>query len=116
MRLNLELRKDGWSFDANYQLAYLNGDGLALGRQLPPGSVRFFGSRLPNDDRRLMNLTHVIDEGSRHAVLHRLDRLWVGYTNEKTVLRFGRQALSWGNGSVLRTNGPRESVRPGRCR
>jgi hypothetical protein len=30
--------------------------------------------------------------------LHRLDRLTVGYTSEKEVIRFGRQALSWGNG------------------
>ncbi|MEL7187899.1 MAG: hypothetical protein AAFN50_15965, partial [Pseudomonadota bacterium] len=25
-------------------------------------------------------------------------RLWAGYASEKTVVRFGRQALSWGNG------------------
>ena len=32
------------------------------------------------------------------ALANRLDRLWVGYTGEKTVVRLGRQALSWGNG------------------
>ncbi len=31
-------------------------------------------------------------------MLHRLDRLWIGYTTDKTVVRFGRQAISWGNG------------------
>jgi hypothetical protein len=45
-----------------------------------------------------MNLTSVIDSGSNSALVHRLDRLWVGYSSEKTVVRFGRQALSWGNG------------------
>ena len=37
LRLNLELRKSGWSFDANYQLAMLAGDSLELVSQLPPG-------------------------------------------------------------------------------
>ncbi len=96
LRLNLELRKDGWSFDANCQFAILNGDSLALTARLPPGN-ELFASGLPNDERRLMNLTDVVDKGSRHAILHRLDRLWVGYANDTTVVRFGRQALSWGN-------------------
>ncbi len=30
--------------------------------------------------------------------MHRLDRLAVGYTGERVVLRIGRQAISWGNG------------------
>jgi hypothetical protein len=43
-------------------------------------------------------MTSVINNGEESALVHRLDRLWVGYSSEKTVLRFGRQALSWGNG------------------
>ena len=82
LRLNLEHRQNGWTFDANYQLAALNGETFVL----------------PNDDRRLFNLTSVIDQGSKSALIHRLDRLWLGYTSEKAVVRFGRQALSWGNG------------------
>jgi hypothetical protein len=97
LRLNLEWRKRGWAVDANYQLIALQGDGLALGSSLPPGSFAF-GNRLPNDDRRWFKLTDVIAESNDSAVLHRLDRLWVGYSSDKTVLRFGRQALSWGNG------------------
>lgn len=97
LRLNFEWRKRGWAFDANYQLIALQSDGLALGSSLPPGTFAF-GSRLPNDDRRWFNLTDVINDSNDSAVLHRLDRLWVGYSSNKTVLRFGRQALSWGNG------------------
>ena len=85
LRLNLNSRRDAWTFDASWQIVGLSADSLPL-------------SGLPNDDRRLFDLTDVISESREDALLHRLDRLWLGYTSEKTVLRFGRQALSWGNG------------------
>ena len=85
LRLTLKIESGGWTFNSAYQLVGLQGDGLKL-------------TGPPNDDRRLMNLTDVISEGSDSAILHRLDRLWVGYTSEKAVVRLGRQALSWGNG------------------
>jgi len=97
LRLNLEWRRDGWAFDAAYQLVALNGDSLNLGSSLPPEAQNLFG-RLPTDERRLFNLTDVINDSGDSVLLHRLDRLWAGYSTEKTVLRFGRQALSWGNG------------------
>ena len=97
LRLLLEWRNNGWAFDAAYQLVGLNGDSIDLGSSLPAGAQAFFG-RLPNDERRLFNLTDVISDSGDSAILHRLDRLWAGYATEKTVLRFGRQALSWGNG------------------
>ncbi len=82
LRLNLEHRSDAWSFAANYQLAALAGEPFVLA----------------TDNRRSLDLTSIIDEGSDSALLHRMDRLWVAYTSEKTVVRLGRQALSWGNG------------------
>jgi len=85
LRLNFKGRSGRWTFDAAYQLIGLHADTLPI-------------TGLPNDDRRLFNLTDVIDDGGDAAILHRLDRLWVGYASEKTVVRFGRQALSWGNG------------------
>ena len=97
LRLNFEWRKDGWAFDAAYQLVGMNGDRVSLGNNLPPAAEAFFGS-LPNDDRRLFDLTDVISQSGDSALLHRLDRLWIGYASEKAVVRFGRQALSWGNG------------------
>ena len=87
LRLNLEWDRGAWSFDANYQLLGLHSDYRIVA--------------LPNDERRLFGLTDVFDDSNDTAVLHRLDRLWVGYTSEKTVLRFGRQALSWGNGLIF---------------
>jgi len=53
---------------------------------------------MPTDERRLFDFTKVISEGSDNAWVHRLDRFWVGFTGDKTVVRVGRQALSWGNG------------------
>lgn len=82
LRLNLEHRRGGWTLDANYQLVAMNGETIVV----------------PDDSRRLFDLTSVIDQGSESALLHRLDRFWVGFASDKTVVRFGRQALSWGNG------------------
>ncbi len=83
-RLNLAAKTSGWSFHADYQLVGIYSELLFLG--------------LPNDDLRLLDLTKVITDGSEHVWLHRLDRLWAGYTGRKVVVRAGRQALSWGNG------------------
>jgi len=82
LRLNLTRRQSGWTFNAAYQLVALHGEAFVL----------------PDDRRRYLDLTSVIQENSKSALVHRLDRLWVGYTSEKAVVRFGRQALSWGNG------------------
>ena len=96
-RLNVKWRSSGWGFNADYQLVGLHGEYIGLGSNLPPALGNFV-NRLPNDDRRLFNLTDVISDSGDNALLHRLDRLWLGYSSEKTVVRFGRQALSWGNG------------------
>jgi hypothetical protein len=82
LRLNVEHRRSGWTIAANYQLTALNGERYSL----------------PDDGRRLFDLTSVIEQGGESALLHRLDRLWLGYASEKAVVRFGRQVLSWGNG------------------
>jgi hypothetical protein len=96
-RLNLKWRSSGWAFNADYQLVGLHSEAIGLGGNLPP-DIGNIVNRLPNDDRRLFDLTDVISESGDNALLHRLDRLWLGYSTEKTVIRFGRQALSWGNG------------------
>ena len=97
LRLNLKSNKGRWSFDSAYQLQALHGDSVELGRLLPGGTEIFFPG-LPKDDRRLFDMTHVIRDSGKTVYLHRLDRLTLGYTSEKAVIRIGRQALSWGNG------------------
>jgi len=86
LRLDFSAKSGKWSLHADYQLIAINSDFLAAG--------------LPEDDNRLFDLTSVLDDSEKNAVLHRLDRFWVGYAGEKTVVRFGRQALSWGNGLI----------------
>ncbi len=97
LRLNFKANSKRWSFDAAYQLLGLSGDSVELGRSLPGGANIFFPGS-PNDDRRLLNLTDVIEDNADTVLLHRIDRLAVGYASEKAVVRFGRQVLSWGNG------------------
>ena len=97
LRLNFQASSGRWTFNTAYQLFGLYGDRVEYTRGLPPAADLFF-RRFPDDERRLFNLTKVMHDRDKEALLHRLDRLWVGYSSEKTVVRFGRQAITWGNG------------------
>jgi len=83
LRLNFSTKREQWAFFADYQLLALHSEFLPAG--------------LPSDDRRLFDFTKILNDSNENAVAHRLDRFWVGYTGEKAVVRFGRQALSWGD-------------------
>jgi hypothetical protein len=97
LRLNFSAAPGRWAFHADYQLIGLFGDRVEYTRELPPGS-ELFVPRLPGDERRLFDLTGVMHDRDKSALLHRLDRLWAGYASEQAVIRVGRQAISWGNG------------------
>ena len=97
LRLNLEASRGRWSFDAAYQLFGLYGDRVEYTRDLPSATGLFF-PRFPDDSGRYLDLTKVLHDRDKGALLHRLDRLSLGYTTEKAVVRLGRQAISWGNG------------------
>jgi hypothetical protein len=97
LRLNFEASRGGWSFDTAYQLVGFYGDRVEYTRDLPPATELFF-PRFPDDIRRALDLTKILHDRGKAAVLHRLDRLWLGYATEKTVVRLGRQAITWGNG------------------
>ncbi len=97
LRLNFDWRSDAWSVDADWQAAILHGDLNELAALLPPEIGAGFLA-VPNDDRRLMRLTDVVSTSGDAVLLHRLDRLALTWTGEQTVIRFGRQALTWGNG------------------
>ncbi len=98
LRLNLDVDRGAWNLDVDYQLVGLFGDTIDFTRDFPP-LLQLVG-RLPQDDTRLFNLTYVFRDEGRAAVLQRLDRASIGYSGEKAVARFGRQAISWGNGMV----------------
>lgn len=94
LRLRWQQRSGSWEAAADYQL-------LTRHREAPtlaPGAAR---SALPDDDRRWWDLTHEIDRSEDSLTLQRLDRLHIGYSSERVVLRLGRQAVSWGNGLLF---------------
>lgn len=97
LRLNFEADNGPWSAQAAYQLFVMYGDRIEYSRGILP-SVGLAFDRLPSDRLRLFDLTSVLRDEGKFAAVHRLDRLSFGYTGEKTVLRVGRQAISWGNG------------------
>jgi hypothetical protein len=51
-----------------------------------------------DDDRRLMDLTWVIDQDQAWVLYTRLDRLNLSWQPDWGSVRAGRQALTWGNG------------------
>lgn len=97
LRLNFEADTGAWSVRGAWQLFALYGDSVEYSRQLPPLNGFAF-DRLPNDSRRLFDLSWTLEDSGKLASLHRIDRVSLGYTGDKAVLRVGRQAISWGNG------------------
>lgn len=98
LRLLFDWQKDKVSLVADYQLIAQYGDSFTLANN-QPGSV-IVTDPVPNDDHRLFDLTRVISDGNNSALSHRLDRLYAEYAGTNAVGRFGRQAISWGNGLV----------------
>jgi len=98
-RLKIAVAEGPWDLEADYQFIAIDADSLLLAAGLP-------GAPLPlqsviSDDRRWWNLTYRFGEDDRSAFVHRLDRLSVGHTTERTAWRLGRQAISWGNGMLF---------------
>jgi hypothetical protein len=88
-----------WDFKADYQFITLYADSLRLAQNLPGTAYPL--TSVISDDRRWWNLTYGFGDSDKTAIIHRLDRLNVGFTTERTAWRFGRQAISWGNGMVF---------------
>ena len=98
LRLKFDWRTDKVSLVTDYQLIARSGDSIKLANRLP--GTLIIPNPLPNDDNRLFDLTHVISQGNNSILAHRLDRLYVDVTGTNAVARFGRQAVSWGNGLI----------------
>jgi hypothetical protein len=100
LRLKVEGRGGGFDAAVHYELLALDGDSIdVLGRVRRAGL--FAPSPLPADDRRLVDLTDVSEDSGSTLAVQRVDRLSLGYSTPYTVVRFGRQAVSWGNGLAL---------------
>lgn len=98
-RFKLSAGRQRWDFKADYQLIGIHADTLRLAGQLPDYSAPV--NAVISDKRRWWDLTSTSTDGGSNAFVHRLDRLSVGYTTEHAALRFGRQAISWGNGMIF---------------
>lgn len=96
VRLKAAARRGRWGFKTHFQFITVHSDTLSVSDGLP--LMVFPGAGIINDDRRWYDLTHVFHNEGRNATLARLDRVSIGYTGDSTVVRFGRQAISWGNG------------------
>ena len=98
LRLNFNANRDAWSIKADYQFLARFGDSLELNEAF--SDLFLIPQSLPSDDKRWWDLTHEISSSDSRVLAQRLDRMHVDFTSEKTVLRFGRQAVSWGNGLI----------------
>ena len=99
-RVVFGLKHKNLSLNADYQLIGIYADQLELTRELPP-ELQVLFRHLPTDRTRLFDLTHVFNDAGKTATLQRLDRLSVGFSTEHVVMKFGRQAISWGNGLMF---------------
>lgn len=96
IRLTAKARHGNWGFNTHAQLIAVHSDTLSASRHVPNPLLP--GAGVINDDRRWFNLTHSFTNEGKNASVARLDRLSVSYTGDHAVVRFGRQAISWGNG------------------
>jgi len=99
VRLKAAARRGRWDVKTHFQFVSVYSDTLSGSRdlQLPV----FPAAGVINDKRRWFDLTHELRNEGKNASVLRLDRISIAYTGDKTVLRFGRQAISWGTGLLF---------------
>ena len=99
LRLKAAWRRGRWDLKTHFQAIGTYSDSLEGFRGLDlPG---FPAGSVINDDRRWFDLTHELTNSGKNASVLRLDRASIAYSGDKAVLRFGRQAISWGNGLLF---------------
>lgn len=98
LRLNLSANKGAWALQVDYELVTIQGDSVSMAQQNP--GLGFIPRLVADDDHRLMDLTHILNENAHSLTAHRLDRLYLDYSTDQAFFRVGRQALSWGNGLI----------------
>lgn len=97
LRLMFRDAIDGWHLLADLTTLYEVGDQFAF-VSLPEQTL----DQTPRNDRfRFMNLTWTLEDGPRHQVIQRFDRLAMEYRAEHWGITVGREAISWGSGIVF---------------
>ncbi len=97
----------GTYFTVNYEAFLLAGDSTEAQNKLRP----LLPDALPDDaiivrspvsdERRVLDMTHIISAGENYLLLHRLDRLSLTFERDWGLARIGRQAVTWGNGFLF---------------
>jgi len=98
LRLKFRASPGPLQLQADYQWLVRRGDGVSLAADF--NDLFLLPPVLPDDDRRWWDLTREISSSDDSAVTQRLDRLAVSWAADKAFVRFGRQAVSWGNGLI----------------
>ncbi|WP_075185153.1 hypothetical protein [Teredinibacter haidensis] len=98
-RFNANGQMGAWQWDLNYQLFAKSGDSVSYNHRSL--SQSFGGNIYPSDESRLMRLTDQLLDDDDILVVHRLDRLSLAYSSHSSVIKIGRQAISWGNGLMF---------------
>lgn len=91
LRLKASGKMQSWSYDLHYLLqGEYSSDFSGLASLTPP---------IP--DVNPLNLQTEITRGRYGSLNHRLDRASITHSTPRTVIRLGRQALTWGRGQVF---------------
>ncbi len=97
LRLMFDDSIGSWRLDAALTTLYEVGDQFAFDND-PQDTL----DQTPRNDRlRFMNLTWTLQDGPRHEVIQRFDRLAIKYRAEHWGVTVGREAVSWGGGIVF---------------
>ncbi|MDE0658638.1 MAG: hypothetical protein OXI79_03205 [Gammaproteobacteria bacterium] len=96
LRLLWRQRLGLFTVEVDHASTYLLGDTV-----VSAGSGPTFDQTPTGDERRLLDLTWEVDDGERHRLLHRFDRLALKYRSPRWAVTIGREAVSWGSGLVF---------------
>lgn len=97
--LRLLFREDmgAWHLIVDHSTILIGGDTFEFGG-VSPGA----NDQTPADDeQRLLDMTWTLDDGDRHRLYHRFDRLALQYRAGNWGMTIGREAVSWGSGKVF---------------
>jgi hypothetical protein len=100
-RYKLEKRDGRWDVKLHYQFTSQYGDTVAAARPLIASLPLAAAYGVPSDRTRLFDLTAGVANSGKLIAVQRLDRASFGYAGDHLVFRFGRDAISWGNGMVF---------------
>lgn len=100
IRSNIEHKSEELEFIAHAQFQGLGSEDLDIYKQQKFPILFARQASFVSDSVSLFDLSKELSADNEFISNARLDRLSIGYSSEKTVLRVGRQALSWGSGLV----------------